>query len=46
MGDKFKVCISVDETTLVAIQQAVRQRKFRNRSHAFEYAVTKLLEEK
>jgi metal-responsive CopG/Arc/MetJ family transcriptional regulator len=46
MGDKFKVCISVDETTLVAIQQAVRQRKFRNRSHAFEYAIAKLLEEK
>jgi len=35
----------VSEDTIVKIREAVRNKKFRNRSHAFEYAVDKLLGE-
>ena len=38
---KYKVCISVDEETLVQIREHVRNGRFRNRSHAFEYAIQK-----
>ena len=41
---KHKISVSVDEDTLLAIRELVRSRRFRNRSHAFEYAV-KLLSE-
>jgi Arc/MetJ-type ribon-helix-helix transcriptional regulator len=45
MGEtKFKISISVDETTLVAIRKGIREGRFRNRSHAFEYAIQKVLE--
>lgn len=36
---KHKICITVDENTLLAIRESIRQGKFRNRSHAFEYAI-------
>jgi len=42
---KCKVSVSVSEDTIVKIREAVRNKKFRNRSHAFEYAVDKLLGE-
>lgn len=38
---KHKICISVDEETLLKIREEIRKGKFRNRSHAFEYAISK-----
>ncbi|MBC8495646.1 hypothetical protein H8D36_05815 [archaeon] len=42
---KHKISISVDEETLIKIREGIRQRKFRNRSHAFEYSIEKVLQE-
>ena len=42
---KEKISISVDEETLDIVDKSVLKRKFRNRSHAFEYALIKILEE-
>lgn len=42
-NNKHKICISVDEKTLLRINEAIRNRRFRNRSHAFEYAVERVL---
>ena len=41
---KHKICISVDEKTLLDIKENVRNGIFRNKSHAFEYAVKKVME--
>jgi Arc/MetJ-type ribon-helix-helix transcriptional regulator len=38
---KHKICISVDEETLLRVREKIRTGKFRNRSHAFEYAIQK-----
>jgi Arc/MetJ-type ribon-helix-helix transcriptional regulator len=38
---KHKICISVNEETLLKIKEQVRNGKYRNRSHAFEYAIQK-----
>ena len=38
---KYKVCISVDEETLTKVREKIRSGRFRNRSHAFEYAIQK-----
>jgi|TARA_B100002003_G_C13863662_1_gene422650 Arc/MetJ-type ribon-helix-helix transcriptional regulator len=43
---KHKLSITVDEETVFKIMEAVRNRQFRNKSHAFEYSVNKVLEEK
>ena len=43
---KYKICISVDEETLLKIKKSVKKRIFRNRSHAFEASVNKVLKEK
>ena len=40
---KHKLSISVDEETIVKIREAMRKGKFRNKSHAFEYAVKEVL---
>ncbi len=40
---KYKISISVDEETLNKVDLGVLRRKFRNRSHAFEYALTRIL---
>lgn len=42
---KEKISISVDGKTLDIVDKSVLRRKFRNRSHAFEYALIKILEE-
>jgi len=42
---KNKISISVDGETLEKIDESIIKRKFRNRSHAFEYALNKLFEE-
>ena len=41
---KSKLSVSVDEETIVKIQEKIRTRKFRNKSHAVEYALNKILE--
>ncbi|VVB79299.1 Putative nickel-responsive regulator [uncultured archaeon] len=41
---KNKISISVDEETLDKIDETILKKRFRNRSHAFEYALTKVLE--
>lgn len=43
---KNKISISIDDETLEKIDRSILKRKFRNRSHAFEYALNKLLENK
>ena len=42
---KEKISISVDGKTLDILDESVLKRRFRNRSHAFEYALIKILEE-
>lgn len=44
MVNKFKVCIAVDEKTLLAVRESIRSGKYRNRSHAFEQAMREVLE--
>jgi len=43
---KHKLSVSVDEETVVRIQEKIRQRVFRNKSHAVEYALMKVLEDR
>ena len=40
---KHKVCISIDESTLFKIKAAIRRGSFRNKSHAFEYAINRVM---
>ncbi len=40
---KVKLSISVEEETCLKIMEYVRQGKFRNKSHAFEYSINKVL---
>jgi metal-responsive CopG/Arc/MetJ family transcriptional regulator len=40
---KHKICISIDEGTLLKVKEAIRNRKFRNKSHAFEAAVNEVI---
>jgi hypothetical protein len=42
---KHKVCISVDEETLIKVKKAVREHKFRNKSHVFEFCVNEVIRE-
>ena len=42
---KHKISISVDEETLLKIREGIRRRMFRNRSHAFEFSINKVMEE-
>lgn len=42
---KEKICISIDTETLLQIKEKVREGTFRNKSHAFEFAVKKLVKE-
>jgi len=42
---KVKLSISVEEETALKIMEHVRQGKFRNKSHAFEYSINKVLGE-
>ena len=43
---KKKISISIDEETLLKIIEHVDKGKFRNKSHAIEFAVNYLLEGK
>ena len=40
---KHKVSISVNEETLTKIREAMCKGKFRNKSHAFEFAINEVL---
>ena len=39
---KAKITIAVDAETLDEVDASVKDGKFRNRSHAFEYSVRKI----
>ncbi len=43
VNTKYKVSVSVSEETILKVMEAVRNRKFRNRSHAFESAINSVL---
>jgi Arc/MetJ-type ribon-helix-helix transcriptional regulator len=40
---KHRICISVDEQTLVKVREGIRNGRFQNRSHAFEFAVKQVI---
>ena len=40
---KHRVSITVDEETILDIKAAVRSGKFRNQSHAIEYAIKEVI---
>ncbi len=40
---KHKICISMDEETLVKVKANLLNRQFRNKSHLIEYAVEEFL---
>jgi Arc/MetJ-type ribon-helix-helix transcriptional regulator len=42
---KHKICISVDEETIIKIREGIRKGLFRNKSHAFEFAVNEVMGE-
>ena len=42
---KVKLSITVDEETALKVMESVRLGKFRNKSHAFEYSVNKIVNE-
>jgi len=42
---KHKISISIDEETMFKVFEVLRSRKFRNKSHVFEYAVNKVIGE-
>ena len=43
---KVKLSITLDDRTLKLIDEHVTSQRFRNKSHAIEYAIRKLLEQK
>ena len=43
---KHQICITIDEETLLKAKERLRDGVFRNKSHFFEFAAKKLLEEK
>ena len=43
METKYKISISVSENTLARVKDALRNGRFRNRSHAFEYSINEVL---
>ena len=43
---KHKISVSLDSETLEKIREGVRSGYFRNRSHAIEYSINKVLEVK
>jgi len=42
---KEKISITIDKDLLRVIESMVDSKKFRNRSHVFEYSLSKFLEE-
>lgn len=46
MGKKLKTSITLDEDLLKWIDSQIKTKRFANRTHAIEYALEKLKEEK
>jgi len=42
---KYRMSISVDEKTVLKIREGIRKGLFRNKSHAFEFAVNQVMKE-
>ncbi len=42
---RHKLSITIDEDTIFRVQDRLRSKKYRNKSHFFEMAAMKLLEE-
>ena len=42
---KQKISITLDEETLKLIEESLKNKVFRNRSHVIEFSVNKVLEE-
>lgn len=40
---KHKICVSIDRETLTLIKERIREGIFRNKSHAIEFAVNRIL---
>ncbi len=40
---KHKLSISVEEQTIIKIRESIRNGQFRNKSHAFEFAVNEVM---
>ena len=40
---KIKTSISIDKETLKRVEEAIENKKFRNKSHAFENCVMQIL---
>jgi len=43
---KSKLSISMDEKTLSQLEEAIKDGRFRNKSHVIEYAVKTMLEKR
>lgn len=43
---KHKLSITLEKDTILKINDHLRDRRFRNKSHLIEYAVLKMMEEK
>jgi metal-responsive CopG/Arc/MetJ family transcriptional regulator len=41
--NKQKISITLDEETLILIENALKNQDFRNRSHAIEFSINKML---
>jgi len=42
---KDKISVTIDEKTILSILRGISKGKFRNKSHAVEYALKRLAEE-
>jgi len=42
---RYKISITLDEDTLIGVEEKVKSKIFRNRSHFFDIAASKLLKE-
>ena len=42
---RYKLSITIDEDTIVKIQELLRNKTYRNKSHFFEIAASKLIED-
>ena len=42
---KHKISVTINEENLSKIDEGIKKGKFRNRSHAFDYSLNKLLDE-
>lgn len=42
---RHKISITIDEDTLSGVREMIRYKSYRNRSHFFEIAASKLIEE-